>query len=191
MYTEMVCSAAKGNHVDILKWIYDAAPEVFPSLERCLFRQAVKYKNLDLLNWLTEIGLRDFSVAVCYMGFHTENKMPWNSDACFAAARSGNFENLKWLHENGCPWGKKVMISASIFGNFEIVKWLHENGCPWDDRFTLNPARRNTRDFSPKKTGHFKIIKYAFENGFLFPQPCLSVPSTIWVSSSGSKKKDT
>jgi len=52
--------------------------------------------------------------------------------ACAYAARSGQLECLKYLHENGCPWDATACAYAARRNQLECLKYLHENGCPWD-----------------------------------------------------------
>ena len=76
-------------------------------------------------------------------------------ESCFAAARNGHAQCLKFLHETNSPWDAITCNAAATHGNFECLRYAHENGCPWD-KWTCTEAAEN---------GHLECLKYARENG--------------------------
>ena len=58
---------------------------------------------------------------------------PWSEMTCGGAASGGHFEILKWARKNGCPWNAWTCSGAARGGHFEILKWAHKNDCPWDE----------------------------------------------------------
>lgn len=50
--------------------------------------------------------------------------------ACENAARAGDLQELKRLHESGCPWYEYTCASAAAAGHLDCLKYAHENGCP-------------------------------------------------------------
>ena len=74
------------------------------------------------------------------------------------AARFGNLEILKYLHENGCPWYSDTCSSAADGGHLMCLTYAHEHGCKWEE---------DTCSFAAKK-GHIKCLKYAHENNCIW-----------------------
>ena len=52
---------------------------------------------------------------------------------CTSAARRGDIDALKWVHENYCPWNKWTCRMAALGGHFEVLQWARKNRCPWDE----------------------------------------------------------
>ena len=73
---------------------------------------------------------------------------------CQAAARSGQLEELKLLHQNCCPWNKKTCQGAVGSGHLDVLQWLRENGCPWDE-YTCKMAAEG---------GHLEVLQWARAN---------------------------
>jgi hypothetical protein len=63
---------------------------------------------------------------------------PWDAWTCSNAARFGNIEMLKWLHQKKCPWhpwdSSILTYVAAENGHLESLKWLHEIGIPWNEK---------------------------------------------------------
>ena len=79
---------------------------------------------------------------------------PWSQRTCTLAANAGQLKMLKWLRANGCPWGKGTCAEAARGGHLEILKWARDNGCPWDGETCAFAAWG----------GHLEILKWAHEN---------------------------
>ena len=75
------------------------------------------------------------------------------------AAKNGDLECLKYLHENGCPWDADATRMAAAHGHLECFKYLHENGCPWENE-TLLEAQNLAAEH-----GYLECLKYIHENG--------------------------
>lgn len=65
--------------------------------------------------------------------FHADER-EWDVRTCAAAARGGNLECLKYLHEHGCAWDKSACSAAARGGHSECLKYLHTHGCPGNKR---------------------------------------------------------
>ena len=65
--------------------------------------------------------------------FHADER-EWDVRTCAAAARGGNLECLKYLHEHGCAWDKSACEAAALRGHSECLKYLHTHGCPGNKR---------------------------------------------------------
>ena len=84
-----------------------------------------------------------------------ENGCPIDSSACENAARNGNLEILKYLHEtNDAPLSVKVSESAASGGHMDLLRYLAERHCPMEE-CTCYPAAKN---------GHFDCLKYILED---------------------------
>ena len=74
------------------------------------------------------------------------------------AAKIGNLEILKYLHEQGYPWNRLTCTVAAGYGHLNCLTYLHENNCPWDYRTCHWAALK----------GHLDCLIYAIENGCPF-----------------------
>ena len=70
---------------------------------------------------------------------------------CNAAARSGQFEELKALRAENWPWSRMTCVKAANDGQLKILKWLRANGCPWDE-WTCSGAAYN---------GYLEVLQWA------------------------------
>ena len=94
--------------------------------------------------------------------FHADER-EWDVRTCAAAARGGNLECLKYLHEHGCAWDKSACEAAAQGDHLECLKYLHANGCTCDESACLAAA----------EGGHLECLKYLHEHGY---------PWSEWVS---------
>jgi hypothetical protein len=53
---------------------------------------------------------------------------PWDEWTCYAAARGGHLEVLKWLRDNDCPWDTWTCANAAVHGHLEVLKWFMWGG---------------------------------------------------------------
>lgn len=51
---------------------------------------------------------------------------------CFEAAKAGDINELKKMHENGCNWGYVTAANAAFFGHLDCLKYAQENGWKWN-----------------------------------------------------------
>lgn len=154
--------AARYGNLDIIKWIYQCAPEYF--YDNHVSPYAAMGGHLNVLHWAYDKLLyRDSWTCVYaakYGHFETlkwlrETECPWNYLTTSNAAKGGHFEILKWAVMNGCPIGNHTCSRAAKGGHLEILKWLREIGCSWDIQTCYNAA----------KMGNISILKWAIENG--------------------------
>lgn len=79
---------------------------------------------------------------------HDKQRMPVSSQLCTIAARVGDLEMLKWLHdEKGCALESSVISGAARSMNYEIIEWARARGCPWDKRACEEAAKAGNIDF--------------------------------------------
>ena len=51
-----------------------------------------------------------------------EDHLTHQANLCTAAARSGQLEELKVLHQNGTPWNENICAYAAEGGNRELLQ---------------------------------------------------------------------
>ena len=128
----LVCAAAKGGHIDIVRLLlYKAA-----DLEHvCLL--AAKHGHLELLEWLhgrrllspsfvcTEAALKGHLAVIQWACSHG---CEWDSWTFNAAASGGHLHILQWLKDQCCPPPSVDDIHVSGHGHADIIRWMVENG---------------------------------------------------------------
>jgi hypothetical protein len=83
-------------------------------------------------------------------------RCPWNEDACWAAAKGGHFEALRWLRQAHCPWNERTTLAVARNGSVSMMKWLREQGCPW-----------NSSCYSEAlEGGHIEMLEWLSDAGF-------------------------
>lgn len=70
------------------------------------------------------------------------------------AARHGQLECLKFLHENGCAWQSDTTLMAARYGHLQCLKYAHENGCAWHPELRTEAAHN----------GHLDCLDYAVKH---------------------------
>ena len=60
-----------------------------------------------------------------------ENGCPWHEMTCMGAAMGGHLDMLQWARANSGPWNEKTCEGAARGGQLEVLQWLRANGCPW------------------------------------------------------------
>ena len=61
-----------------------------------------------------------------------QGRLSRKENLCQAAARSGQFEELKALHAENCPWDEETCTGAVEGGHLEVLRWARANGYWWD-----------------------------------------------------------
>jgi hypothetical protein len=88
-WDESTCAAAaKGGHLEMLKWAREQDPPCFWDWKTCA--AAAEGGQLEVLRWARE------QTPPC----------PWSEATCASASELGHFEVLKWAREQTppCPW---------------------------------------------------------------------------------------
>lgn len=100
-----------------------------PGLNPRTLSQAVRYGNLEVVQWL-----------------RLNKKCPWDSWVFTHACEGGNLEIIKWLKEHGCPWDSWTSSNTCWSGQFAVLRWLKSEGCPWNNSLIRQHAefRRRT-----------------------------------------------
>jgi hypothetical protein len=63
-------------------------------------------------------------------------KHGWKSFACKYAAKLGDLQMLKWVHDNGAPWNDAIM-KAIAKGSLSCVQYMVENGVQIENTVTI------------------------------------------------------
>jgi hypothetical protein len=64
------------------------------------------------------------------------DKCPWSATTTLYAAKQGNYELLKYLHESGCPWNSSIFKlntsgTSKYSGDISVCKaYAYNNKCP-------------------------------------------------------------
>ena len=125
--------------------------------------------SVELVTWALDQGCPHWRganrIKICWAaarGGHLEtlkwlrtNAYEWKSETCSSAAHGGHLEVLKWARANGCEWDGRTCSSAARGGHLEVLKWARANGCEWDWRTCSSAAHG----------GHLEVLKWARANG--------------------------
>ena len=106
--------AAKGGHLDVLKWLLRWQC----SVNEYTCSQAAYGGHIHVLEWLRE------------------QQCPWDEETCsMAAAFGGHLEVVKWLRAQDppCSWDGITCTRAACFGNIHVLKWVltQDPPCPY------------------------------------------------------------
>ncbi len=64
-----------------------------------------------------------------------------------AAARGGQLDCLKFLHEKKCKWDSGTTSDAALYGHLECLEYAYENGCPVSLKYCLAKAAPNCTEY--------------------------------------------
>lgn len=102
--------AAKGNHADVVRWLYEYTGDAARDLSRVMI-YAVRRGNLLLVQWLLANVYQDVP----------QLSPPTINDA----ARGGHLHVIQWLFDQGyIQHVGDAFRNAAMSGYFDIVKWL-------------------------------------------------------------------
>lgn len=87
---------------------------------------------------------------------HKDLSLPWNVNACAAAASNGHIDCLAYLHKNGCPWDASTLQSAGTGGHLACLKYAHSHGCPHNNMIVISGA---------VESGHLECVQYMIDHG--------------------------
>jgi len=92
----------------------------------------------------------------CLKWLH-DNDFELDEETCEAAASEGYLHILQWAIANGCDWDERTCSAATGSGHLHILQWALENRCPWDKKKCLNLAQQRYNE---------EMIKFieSFEN---------------------------
>lgn len=69
--------------------------------------------------------------------------IPWTFGTAAIAAKNGNIDCLKYLHEQGCPLTAHSTTNAAEQGHLDCLIYLHENNCKWTSSAYKGAVKKN------------------------------------------------
>lgn len=137
--------AAEYGNIQLLDHLYEKETG-FPSGCAFLVKKAVARSRWNVIFWIEEKGQHTWKESI----------------AISIAARNGEFETVKWLHDHKWPIDSVATLFAVINNHFDIAKWLFENKCPLD------------KDCLPfaVRTGNKEMVEWLFKNGVMLTESC-------------------
>jgi hypothetical protein len=132
-----------------------------------VYNYAAKGGNFECLKYAHENGCYQTTICIDVdptpedLEYDVNKGYGWNCYTSILAAKSGNLDCLRYLHENGCKikdymsYGGNVCNGAAEGGNLECLKYLVNNGCMWSV-YTCEIIA---------KFGNLEMLQYAHENG--------------------------
>jgi hypothetical protein len=130
-------TAAMKGHLKCLFFAYNNGGP----LSVKVMKSAAKYGHLDIVKYL-------------YANLCPTDE---SGDECAAAAKNGNYEILKFLHEKGYVWNFKVHVKAVKNSHFKCLEYAFNKKCP-----------KNSSDifWEAAKKGNMEVLKFLYENRY-------------------------
>lgn len=117
-----------------------------------LLKHAVDELHLPVNAWTVNFAAKKGNLDM--IKYLHEIRCYWDDWAPMYAASKGHLHVLKYLHLNGCEWNVWTPGYAACNGHLECLQYAHVNYCDWDS-YTLIAAIKN---------GHDKCLEYALTN---------------------------
>jgi hypothetical protein len=105
---------------------------------------AARYGRLTTLQWLVQDDRAARPVSFMLM-----------TSVCKEAAKYGQLDCLRYLHERGWSWCATTCRTAAEHGQLACLIYAHENNCPWDEDVTRLATENDS----------FDCLIYATEHG--------------------------
>jgi hypothetical protein len=86
---------------------------------------AARYGRLATLQWLVQDDRAARPVSFMLM-----------TSVCKEAAKYGQLDCLRYLHERGWSWNATTCRAAAEHDQLACLRYAHENNCPWDEDVT-------------------------------------------------------
>jgi hypothetical protein len=87
-----------------------------------------------------------------------------------AAAKAGDLDRVKALHEKGCAWSERTSIASVVGGHLPVLKFLHEHGCPLHKNIGCIAISH----------GFLDCLQYVGEHGATFGELALTTSLEFW-----------
>jgi hypothetical protein len=173
------------NTMELFQFCY-AEMKNEENAQRLLFKHATQQGNLDVFQYLREIGCSwdEWTCACAAENGHLDvlqwadtNGCPWDEKTCSYAAKNGHLDVLQWAHANGCPWDEETCTKAALNGHLDVLQWAHANGCPWNEGTCAHAAQN----------GHLDVLQWAHSNACPWnEQTCANAAKmVIWIYCDG------
>ena len=127
-----------------------------------LHEKGYKFDESTIL-YATQNGYFDCLRYIITSNINHGNKCSLNGELCEWAARNGDFNCLKYLHENGCPFENSLWYCVTTRCNLDCFKYLYENGCHWRETMIIPIVSGN----------HLDCLKYLHEKNCKFDEQML------------------
>ena len=141
-------TAVKNNHKDVARVLFGKSQQIFISEA---FRNAIKMKNFDMLNFLIEL----------YRSRNTGFSI-----ALREASSLGDIDTVKYLFGLGANihlGNDTALRAASRAGHLDLVKFLVENGADVT-------ADNNGAAEAAQENEHFNVVNYLVKHGAMRPE---------------------
>ena len=164
--THTFTNAARGNHLEFMKWIYENIKNSSKYLTTDACNSAASEGNIEILEWIDskiEITLKDVKAceeACSYNHLETlkylrRTSRGWSESCCDIASRKGYLEILQYLVEEDCPKDISNVYEEAVVNNqFEIIKFLYSKG--------LTPSLYTIRRQASNRN-YFEIVHWVNE----------------------------
>lgn len=185
-FDKRVCvAAAMFGHVHILNYLYEDIAnspdwDLLLDVDKCC-SLAAESGNLEAYQLMTEFDgyLNDNAILTIIQNGHLhvlkyifesfDDKM--TEEMMETAAKTGNYEIVKYLHEHGCPWDEKTSRSIcdciilnelyqaySTDEQWDCFTYIHSNGCPFHEK-KMEYIRSYINDFTQESWFQLHLYK--------------------------------
>jgi len=188
---DLAISIANDGNLECLQFLYSKGCPIFDPL---VFRGAVYAKNLEMIEWLYNLGVpfnktvTDAAIRIC-SAMILKLLIGWKCElcpnACELAAYYGDLEILQLFYDDGCVLCEKVIENAALYGHQHVIAWARQNGYKWNADVCHNTVLWDHIDIlrflhaencpwdervclNAIEHGHVDILKFAIENGCNF-----------------------
>jgi hypothetical protein len=150
---ETCTNAAANGNLEMLKWAREAgcrwSTETCHAAAACGQIECLKYARENKCNWETTTNVFIHLDLIKYL---VENRLAFSvPDVYVRAAKEGNLEVVKYLHEQGHQLPFRLMASAAESGNIKLVEWI----------FFRDPTLNF--QFVESAKGNLEMVKYLVE----------------------------
>jgi hypothetical protein len=113
VHKNVLRSAASSGHLHILKWFdsmdwFRSVTQDFDTIGKTLTKHSAKGGQLDVLDWLAERGL-----------------LQWSKSASLLAAQEGHLSVLKWAFDRNLCIPSDSSRYAAEYSHLDILDWLY------------------------------------------------------------------
>lgn len=162
---------AKGNHFDLLKWIYENGIPIYGATNTC----AMETDNVEMIKWTYGINTTRGSPMTYIAKTDAMELLEWFykyhpkslSGICHTAIRYGSIKVLKWgiEHDYNFP-GLYVFDDDDYSPTIEMLEWLKNNGDIGPGHFGDYGENPDRLAENAASKGHLDVVKWLHNNNF-------------------------
>lgn len=140
--------AAVSGHLGTFQCAYEARPPPDARATGDIVDAVCYHGRLDMLMYIESRGVVVNTSLCCskaarrgnleILRYLHDQRCEFTADACTQAASNGHLDCLRYLHEHGCPWTADVCHSAVRYRHLHCAKYLLECGCYLDVADVMN-----------------------------------------------------